>query len=339
MKPIFPIVMLTILGMARLSHAHTDLGDNAALVYWPAFSFLMREERDNKSVTGDAKQIVQMSDELREVLLDHQETFELLMRAASMEHCDFGVRVGTFDTMFPHVGGGRRCSRLLVCDAMRLFHDGDIETGEDRLLAAIEILADITQDNSTIQALVHAVGVAYLSIAVSEAIDAGIVTPDKLPRLKERLKEYQTPDPYNMVSSIGVDLEMALNSINEMLDGCESGEDFARNFDRLAVGKKEDELGDRPSVGARLMFDHDDWREGIEADRANMIRFYRQAQDLFLRDDAIELLSAETDQMENYGHFAAVFAPFFERMVDMNNRVRAEVDALMMRLEPAPDPQ
>ncbi|MCA9306519.1 MAG: hypothetical protein KDA16_08295 [Phycisphaerales bacterium] len=311
---------------------------NAALLYWPAFGYLLKEDRDTRDLTGDAKQVAEMSDELREVLLDHQETFELLMRAASMNHCEFGVKVGTFDTKFWQTGFGRRSSRLLVCDAIRCFHDGQYEAAEDRLLAAIEVVIDCTRNNTTIQALTHASAMAYFSIALSEAINAGIVTPDKLPRLKERLRDYQTPDPYNMVSSIGVDLLMAQRSIDQMLEDCESGEDFARNFDRLAFGKEEEEEeeeepGDKPSLGARLMFDRPDWREQIEADRANMVRFYRQAQDAFLRDDAIELLSAETERMEDYGNFAAIFAPFFEKMVDMNNRVRAEVDKAMSRLE------
>lgn len=301
---------------------------NAALLYWPAFGFILKEDRARLDLIRTPEEVVQMSDALRAFLCDHEQTIELLSQATAMDHCDFGNRETTFDTLQSHVGFSRSSVRLLVCDAVRLFRDAETELGEQRLLTALDVASDCAQTHNSIETLIHAAGVAFVVDVAGRCLDEGMVAPGNLNRLRDRLEAYDDDDPFQFRECISAEKALAHRSVEHAVAESDSGPEFASAFHVMIASD-----ADGVDPMARALFSHENWKIVVNDALRSMDRYYDDIEAALETEDPVASMRELDEHFLRYGIFAGIFAPAFDRMYQQCEKVNAELHALLDRLE------
>lgn len=150
---------------------------NAALVYYRAW--LVADAEAWQAVRdGDAGRVSELGTAVN-----------LLLDAAAIDHCDWGVDydVGPW-TLLPHLGKLRDTARVLKADAQRLADAGDMEGALERLEAMLQVARHTQRDRLVISTLVAAAISSFACDAIDEIVGANPITPAQAQKLLEAAK-------------------------------------------------------------------------------------------------------------------------------------------------------
>jgi hypothetical protein len=163
MKTGFSVVMsviLSLLGSVSLAQpsppVNEALADNAALVYWQAYSLMPElDEAEKKSLdnllagkTPDA----QVAKTLRQA----KESLRLLQRATKFSQCEWGLEYNRGVEMgLTHVSQARNLSKLAWARARIRFAEGQNQAAIDDILAALFLARRIGQDPVIVSLIVE----------------------------------------------------------------------------------------------------------------------------------------------------------------------------------------
>jgi len=123
--------------------------DNAALLYYQAF--MVYEEPENeatlKALSGLLKGAIQPSEEVSKYLKRNQRAIDLVLTAAEIPNCDWGLDFSKGTSMqIPHLSAYRNLSRILIVDAKILAAEGHYRTALSRCLTAYKMAAHAGDD-------------------------------------------------------------------------------------------------------------------------------------------------------------------------------------------------
>lgn len=208
-----PLILLVLLLTSPIAHA-VPASDNAALRYWRAW-WLIGDETLNQishSEYGvyapDRKQGPEQGSSLTtaELLAGHASAIQLLIEAASMPRCDFGIDYHKgVDALLPNLAPMRRSVQLLALDAERLMSEGDVDAAVTRMVAAIQISQHAAVDRTLINSLVS---MACFSLS-SELINAHKKLLDENHRrmIAHALTRFSPDDPFHAIGAIRSEAE------------------------------------------------------------------------------------------------------------------------------------
>jgi hypothetical protein len=123
--------------------------DNAALLYYQAF--MVYEEPENeatlKALSGLLKGAIQPSDEVSKYLKRNQRAIDLVLTAAEIPNCDWGLDFSQGTSMqMPYLSPHRRVSKIILADARILAAQGHHRMALSRCLTAYKMAAHAGND-------------------------------------------------------------------------------------------------------------------------------------------------------------------------------------------------
>src|SRR5688572_16792276 len=89
--PIGLVVVLSSLAAAQPAESQTDLGANAALQYWQAFSHLPASDAAQEKVLSEWATISLDDPAVKKLLAGSHTSLMYLRRGAKMQRCDWGL--------------------------------------------------------------------------------------------------------------------------------------------------------------------------------------------------------------------------------------------------------
>jgi hypothetical protein len=205
--------------------APVDLGDNAALRYWRAFGLWWNwnefwQERDALLAALESSDAI-VADEL----LDHAENIEVvdvLMHAATIEHCDFGID-GGFDAKNLIPSHTRmNAAILLLCVRARVsLDDGDEATAISSLRAAVRMADHISQNGILISAMLSARMMERVHTLVRSADAQDQLSQALRAELLAALAHLPSNDPFRTGQAVAREGELFTEAAIEMLQSDE----------------------------------------------------------------------------------------------------------------------
>jgi len=155
------ILVLAVQVSAASSTREVNLGPNAALLYWSAFS----EMQD--SAIGDGKELNAIVDgtvpyddlQYKDLVEKNRFALDIMARGASRPFCDWGLGYGFSEEMGPatpvgYVWKARALGSLNVLYALHLQSGGDKEAAVRALAAGIIFAHDVANGGTLVSALV-----------------------------------------------------------------------------------------------------------------------------------------------------------------------------------------
>jgi hypothetical protein len=141
---------------AQTLDGRTELGANAALQYWQAFSQLPTPDKDQDKVIGEL-QTVSVDDPAVKKLLDaSQQSLMFLHRGAQLKQCDWGLDYNDgISMLMAHLGKARELARLAALDARRAFEHGDWKAGRRDFTSMMVLTRHATRDPVVIGVLIR----------------------------------------------------------------------------------------------------------------------------------------------------------------------------------------
>ncbi len=155
-----------------------DLGANAALKYWKAFTLLPAlDGTQEKMLESNSKMPL---DAAQDLIGKYQRCRVYLLRGASLPRCDWGEdHEDGLRLILPHVPKAMTLARLATLNARNEFAQGHWRTGADDVAAVLRLAHHIEMDRITISSLV-AIRMETIAIEAAAAY---------LPELKALLPE------------------------------------------------------------------------------------------------------------------------------------------------------
>jgi hypothetical protein len=107
--------------------AHAYPPDNAAVLYYRAFSLMEHQEGGLSSALREyAKGKAPLNSQVRQYLDNHQRVIDMIFDATQIEHCDWGVDYSKgLETLWPELSKCRQSTFLVAAHAMRLSQGGE----------------------------------------------------------------------------------------------------------------------------------------------------------------------------------------------------------------------
>jgi hypothetical protein len=138
------------------TEAASDLGANAALMYWQAFATLPK--------FTDAEQTRLMSEHLtmpldahaKEIVSNAEYSLRMMHHGAMLPRCDWGIdwEADGIEVRLPQIGAARVLSSLACLRARLRFQEGQSEQALDDIVAATRMGRQVSRDGSLISVLV-----------------------------------------------------------------------------------------------------------------------------------------------------------------------------------------
>jgi len=334
MKPMLLIAVL-ILSTTKVSHAQTDLADNAALVYWPAFSILQNDKDKILELTREPSEVVQMNRRLQLLLEEHADAIHMILRAEAMEHCDFGARRITFSTLnddayLRHV---RFATNILAADAVRLIHDGNPEAGVARFQTALRVIDDTRSPGRVVERLVTASSVTSITRIANACLDADLLTPELLTPLAQQLAYCREPDAFRIVECVEGERQFVHDTVEDALSDHEMNLPDTRRIARLTVDDEAWESDEELVIP-------EDWRERVERNMRELDLFMDQLAVALNSDDPVGNAKAIEDRVNDgeSGYFIWTMAPRLSTSYRLAEEARAEIVQLLDRIDSEQSP-
>lgn len=143
-----------------------------------------------------------------ELLENHQDDINRLIRATHLTRCDFGTNLEEGPgAVLPYLGKMRETTRILARDARRLI-ENDPQAASERLAATIR-MADHTTESTTI--IGSLVAMAMVNMAIEETnrhIQDGALTADDAAALLTALDRLDTGDPFGERRALETERDM-----------------------------------------------------------------------------------------------------------------------------------
>lgn len=199
--------IVSVTAAEEIPQVNEVLADNAALVYWQAFSLLPDlDDAQTKSlhaVLEGGKADANVSKMLRQA----NESLRLLRRATKYSQCEWGLEYERgIETVLPHLSQSRKLSRLACARAQVRFEEGNSKAAVDDVIATLSMARTIGQN------------AVIISLLVDYAIEAQAtdVLARNLPQLKAKeLEELEKqiaglPKSTTMIDGMQVEKELCL---------------------------------------------------------------------------------------------------------------------------------
>jgi hypothetical protein len=126
-------------GMAAPEGAPSaDLGQNAALRYWPAFALMSAPTPEQDKIIGQWK-TAPMDDKAAGIIQQNSQALDYLQLAAEIKPCDWGLVQAGLDTILVHLGKARQITRLACLRARYRFSRGENVDGVRDVCAVLAL--------------------------------------------------------------------------------------------------------------------------------------------------------------------------------------------------------
>jgi hypothetical protein len=141
------LALLLLPGGHAFADAGPDLGANAALKYWQAFSTLPKFTDAEQTKLNRGYQTLPLDASAREILTKADYALRMMHRGAALPHCDWGLPVEEgVEARFTHVQGARVLSSLAGLRARLRFEEGKNAEAIDDIVAALTLGRHIAHD-------------------------------------------------------------------------------------------------------------------------------------------------------------------------------------------------
>jgi len=183
--------VLTAIALAVEPAEAGELGDNAALKYWKAFSTLPQLDQDDGQLLRSSSESP-LSGRARKIVERAEPSLRLLHKGASIESCDWGHDFNEgAELLLPHCGKSRELARWAALRARVRLADGDADGANDDLLATIWLAHHCSAGGTFIEILV---GCSIRETAVDVAAShVAVMTPPQRAQLAADLRELPPP--------------------------------------------------------------------------------------------------------------------------------------------------
>lgn len=208
---------------------------NAALLYWRAWNGRFPTVWDAKFLEQEFRSDgnYQPTPQVASVLEGAQPDILMVLKAARMEHCDWGINLleEGYEAPLPHIAKIRTTARVLLADSRRLAASGD-PAGACERLAAMLLMAHQLRSEKTVYVVRFAQSIALDLTAKEMNRLAATGTLDPLCRavLAEALAKVSGPDPFGMRDALRQEPIVLNASIRRLCKGAEAGDTFIAKF-------------------------------------------------------------------------------------------------------------
>lgn len=278
--------------------------ENAALRYWRVWTYYTDELRDTLREATPVDPEFVIEDGHRALLERESDTIDLLLRAAEMDACDFGIdyEMGPMALM-PHLRPMRASYRLLALHGRERLEAGDTDGAVRANAAMYRLVAHLRSDRMLISCLV---GTAITSAALdyTEMLTSKCaLTEEQGERLCSAIALLPQRDPFGIREGILGEKDSMVGWLKRRAD----------QEDQKLVVELEEAGVAVPEELARMLTVND--RETVSVGIAAMAdpfeRVYQDFADAWDSDDRMRVLRAIERRVENgsSGPLAKVFAP------------------------------
>lgn len=275
------------------STAH--LRDNAALLYWRAFSLMGSELQKTISELSPSisDRIFNLDLNQRAALQHTPDIIDHLMRAAEMDRCEFALDYDRWpDTLLPHLGAMRNSVRLLAIDARIKLNAGDTDAAVDRVAAAIRMSRHAADDHTLICSLVSVAMFAVTDAVLQAALPPDSLTPGQRARIADALAQFSAEDPFRTRASVAMEARLTSTWVRARLADPDSRRELIHFF--TADDGMSDNLAHIIESG-----------QPLHAEADLLTAAYAQTLVAWDSDDPVKSLNIVKEQLEE-GAFGAV---------------------------------
>lgn len=222
---------------------------NAALLYWRAWNGRYPALFDNRYLEQEFRGLKAEwvpPPEVASLLENAQEEIQRIMKAARMEHCDWGVslRDEGFETIMPHLPKLRTTARVLLADARRLLTKDDPVGAAERLATIVLMGKQLKNDKAvycvrTGQSLAADLG--YYEIRLQA--QAGKFNDEAKKVLLDALAQMSGPDPCGMREALAEEPHIIRNSVRRLCKGPDAAKTFVAKFAPRATAEQRAQSG------------------------------------------------------------------------------------------------
>jgi hypothetical protein len=223
--------------------AQTDLGNNAALRYWQAFSIIDNDIREttNQIAKRMHDSPIELSPEEQAAMETSADTVTLLLEASSMKSCEFGIQYEKGPgAILPHLGAMRSGALLLQVDARLRWSEADPHAAVERAAAIIRMSHHLSDERLLISSLVSASIFSGGADLISALDDAGVLGDDQRAALLAALSEFDAADPFGTKRSLIAERDIISAWARDQIASGEAATTFTDAASLLTNGTEAD---------------------------------------------------------------------------------------------------
>ncbi len=267
--------------------------ENAALLYYRYWLGMGDDLREALYEEYSSDPDWRPSPKLSQIISEHPDVIRGLLKATTVEHCDWGVETeeGIY-ALLPHLSELRRSARLLRADARRLLDADEIEAASERVAALYRLSAHAASDPVLISSLVS---VAILHLAgreVEEIVATGSLTTTARDTMLKAIDTLDPEDPGHIRRGILEERSVFLGWFQRTFRGPDAP--------RRMLAMLED-IGSPPTPEDRealiAMSEQD-----LVADFEQAARFFDAVDSIWYEPDALDR-AAQIDELVERGHY------------------------------------
>lgn len=291
---------------------------NAALLYyryWIMGGQWVRESMENWSNDPGWRPDERMANSLAQ----EQEMIRGFLKAASVEHADWGIEYEAgIGAMLPHLGKLRYTARILSADARRLLDAGEPDAAVERIAAIYRMSNHVREDRVLISALVGTALVSYANNEVEEIIAAEKLTADGRDMLLSALESIPEDDIGGVRGAIMGERDIFLEWVKRTYTGPAAGAAFVREVASLT----SDDLKSLDAVALSLMNG-----DALAQDVDKAHRYYDDVTAIWDLPDALDRIQQLEEVIRNahYGIVGKILLPSFSKAWESSNKARLDL--------------
>lgn len=303
---------------------------NAALMY--ARAWLLISEDTFKAVADanpDRKPDWVPDQQLSKKLIDAQSGITTIVRAAKLQHADFGLEYSQgIGALMPHLGRLRGSARIMVADARRLDAAGDTPAAVERLIALFSLSRHTAGDGVLISSLVSAAIHALAASNTERLLASGSLTIEHRDAILAEIRRANQNDPFGVRLAVLGERQWTEGWIRTNF----SGDGGAKKLMTQLGGMLPDTGDAQTAKNSKIVEAYT--AAQLKADLDRMVKFYDEAHRLIPEPDAAERLVALEDRAKKgeFGTLARVFAPALSKSKATDAKAVSERKALVEKL-------
>ncbi len=266
---------------------------NAALLYYRSWLIMGDDLRETLYEEYRSDPAWRPSPKLSQIIAEHPDVIRGLLKATTVEHCDWGVETedGVY-ALLPHLRELRMSARLLRADTRRLLDMGRPDAAAERVAALYRLSGHATSDPVLISSLVS---VAILHLAggeVEEIVATGSLTTNARDTILEAIDTLDPDDPGHIRDRILDERSVFLGWFQRTFQGADAP--------RRMLAMLE-EIGSPPTPEDRetliAMSEQD-----LAADFERAAGFFDAVSRIWNEPDALDR-AAQLDELVERGHY------------------------------------
>ena len=309
------------------ARAETDLGDNAALRYWPAFYLLDIRDPEQEKLLPEWR-TAPLDERTRSLVRSKATSLHYLHDGAKIRRCDWGLNFDYgFGLLLPHLNRARALGNLACLDARVRLGDGTRAEPAEQA-AAVDDLADAmalarhaAPDGIQISVLV---GYGIEGAAIDAAADhLPVLGHEALDRLAGRIEKL--PPGSSIKDSVRIERQFGQQWLLHKVRDMQNDPHFVQHFVDL-IGPQE---GNRRVDVEAAVRSAGGTAEGVARRIEALGTYYDQfAAILALPYDQAKAKLADLDKKAEADPFAKMILPAYTKSIDSEARARARMALL-----------